>query len=128
MELENEACDVVFIQGLCLPAKIGVLAWEQQIVQKLYVDLEMSTSIQAAAASDDIAQALNYAEVAQSLQGLVSEGAYQLIETVAEQMAQHLLSHFPIKKVKLSLNKKGALPNSSGVGVIIERSKGLADG
>ena len=51
--------DKVFIRGLTVETIIGVFEWEKQVQQPLIFDLEMDWDITQAAATDDLAYALN---------------------------------------------------------------------
>ena len=113
--------DTLYIKDLALTTVIGVYAWERRIHQTILVSLEFSVDIKQAASNDDINQALDYATLAEQLQLFASNNSYQLIETLAENMAQLLLSQFPIKHLRLQLSKPGAIANAKEVGIIIER-------
>lgn len=114
--------DKVIIRELTLLASIGVYDWEHQIQQKLVIDLEMGWDNRPAAASDDIALALDYASVSQAVGELVQGQHHKLVETLAEKIAAMLLNDFSTPWVKVSLKKPGAVPNAATVGVEIERS------
>lgn len=116
------AKDIVYIQGLRLATRIGVFEWERQIEQNLIFDLEMSHSIESAAVSDQLEDALNYAAISEFIADFARDNHFKLIETFAERLVQQLISQFDLKKVKLKLAKPGAVPDANAVGVIIERS------
>ena len=75
--------DWIFIRDLPLDTRIGVFAWEQAIVQRLYVDVDVAWDISLAAQTDDLAFALDYAAVASKLQSWAQANACQLIERLA---------------------------------------------
>ncbi|MGL4613350.1 MAG: dihydroneopterin aldolase [Shewanella sp.] len=115
--------DKVLIRQLRVDTVIGVYEWEKCIQQCLLLDLDMAWDIQAAAATDDYASALCYETVSNRLIQLVTEHPIQLIETVAERVAQCVLSEFNVTWVKVVVMKPGAVANASTVGVEIERSR-----
>ena len=55
--------DIVYIQALELDAVIGVYEWEQQIEQRLLLDLELGADIKKAAESDSLDDALDYFQI-----------------------------------------------------------------
>ena len=113
--------DIVFIRQLEIETVIGIYDWERKIRQTVVLDLEMSTDVRRAAASERIQDALDYKAVAKRLQQFVSESEFQLVETLAERCAEIVLGEFSVDWVRLTLNKRGAVTGAQDVGVIIER-------
>ncbi|MCL1635799.1 dihydroneopterin aldolase [Luteimonas sp. SX5] len=116
--------DKVFIEGLEIEALIGIYDWERRIRQPLVFDVEMAFDNRKPAASDDIADTLNYKDVSKRLIDFVSQSEYQLVETLAERCAQIVLEEFGVSHVRLKLSKPGAVRGAKAVGVIVERSRG----
>jgi dihydroneopterin aldolase len=79
--------DMVFIEQLEVIATIGVYDWEQQIKQKLVVDLEMAHDNRPAAMSDDVNLALDYSTVSTAVTEHITQGRFLLVERVAEDIA-----------------------------------------
>lgn len=115
--------DIVFLRQLRIDTVIGIYDWERRTRQTLVFDLEMSADIARAAASDDIADTLNYKAVAKRLIQFVGESQFQLVETLAERCAAIIRDEFGVRWVRLTLNKAGAVRGASDVGVIIERGE-----
>jgi len=115
--------DIVFIKQLQIDTVIGVYEWEKSIQQRLFVDLELSTDISAAAKNDDIRQTLDYAVISQRVKQFVTAKPLELIETVAEQVAHLLLTEFATTAVKVTVCKPDALSDAQTVGVTIMRSQ-----
>ncbi len=115
--------DIIFLRGLEIETTIGIYEWERKIKQTVILDLEMAADIRQAAATDDIQYTVDYKAVAKRLIEFVEKSEFYLVETLAERIAQILLSEFSLPWVKVSLNKKGAIRGASDVGVIIERGK-----
>jgi dihydroneopterin aldolase len=114
--------DIVFVQGLKVDTVIGIYDWERKIRQDIILDIEMSSDIAKAAATDHIDQALNYKDICKRIISFVKESEFQLVETLAENICQIILNEFDVSWVKLKLNKGEAITGAEGVGVIIERS------
>ena len=114
--------DKIFLNDLNIDTIIGIYDWERQTQQTLQFDLEMDWDIGAAAASDDIANTLDYGAIAQTIVQFVEASSYQLIETLAEDLCALLLSSYPIPKLKLSLSKPVALHGNNIAKIVIERS------
>lgn len=113
--------DIVFIEQLSVITTIGVYDWEQTIEQKLMFDIEMAWDNQAAAKSDDVKDCLSYADIAETVISHVEGQRFALVERVAEEVAELLLSRFNSPWVRIKLSKPGAVARAVNVGVIIER-------
>lgn len=116
--------DIIYLSDLKIDTVIGIYDWERRITQTVSFDLEMATDIRKAAASDTIEDTLDYKAVAKRLIQFVGESQFQLVETLAERVAEIILTEFNVPWVRVRLNKKGAVRHASGVGILIERSAG----
>lgn len=116
--------DVVFVQGLQLEASVGVFDWEKTIRQKLSVDIELYTDFSAAAKSDALDDAVNYAAVCECIHAVIQQDHYQLLERLAETIAQALFEQFQVARIVLCLHKPGAIAGANSVGVKVERWRG----
>ncbi len=115
--------DVIFFGGLCVETIVGIYDWERQVKQPVILDIEMATDIAKAAASDQVSDALDYKAVAKRVIEFVENSEYQLVETLAENIARVIREEFPVSWLKLKLNKQGAIRGARDVGVIIERGQ-----
>ena len=111
---------IVYIKGLRVQAVIGVYAWERHIRQMLVLDLEMASDTARAVACDEIAHALDYAAISKQVIALVEGSEFQLIETLADAVAQMIVRDFGVPWLRLRLAKPGAVAEAEEVGVIIE--------
>ena len=114
--------DIVYIRDLRVDACIGIYDWERKIRQEIKIDLEMGWDNRPAAETDDIQYTLNYKESAKLVAAYVQESEFQLVETLAERVAELLIKEMKLPWVKVSLGKPVAVSGSKEVGVIIERS------
>ena len=115
--------DKIFLDALKIDTIIGIWEWERKIRQTVIIDLEMSADIAKAAATDDVADTLNYKSVAKRLQQFVGESSFQLVETLAERIAGIVRDEFGVAWVKVTVHKPGAIRGSRDVGIIIERGE-----
>ncbi|MDP5254505.1 MULTISPECIES: bifunctional dihydroneopterin aldolase/7,8-dihydroneopterin epimerase [unclassified Vibrio] len=115
--------DKVFIEGLTVITTIGVYDWEQTIQQKLVLDIEMAHDNRPAGHSDNVEQALDYATVSQAVIDHIEGGRFLLVERVAEEVAELIMSRFSVPWVKIRLAKPGAVAKATSVGVVIERGQ-----
>ena len=115
--------DKLRITGLDVSARIGIRAWERQVLQRLAIDLEFDVDAARTASNDDIADALDYGTVAREVVGFVQRSEYRLVESLAEAIAQSLLGAFPIGRVKVTVHKPGAIPGARDTSIEIQRAR-----
>lgn len=113
--------DIIYLRDLKIETIIGIFDWERKIKQTISFDLDMATDIRKAAASDSIEDTLDYKGVSKRIISFVEASSFQLVETLAEQVAAIILDEFEVRWVRVRLDKVGAIRGASGVGVIIER-------
>ncbi|MFV8819699.1 dihydroneopterin aldolase [Haliea sp. E17] len=115
--------DMVYIRGLRADAVIGVYDWERNIRQPLVLHLDLASDNRAAAATDGIAEAVDYDAISKRILAYVRDSRFQLIETLAERVAGLVLEEFGIPWLRLTVSKPGAVAEAEDVGVIIERGQ-----
>jgi len=115
--------DTIFLHDLRIDTVVGIWDWERKIRQTVSIDLEMGADIRRAAATDSIDDTLNYKNVAKRLQQFVGEAEFQLVETMAEKIAELILSEFDVPWIDVRVNKPGAIRGARDVGVRIRRYK-----
>jgi dihydroneopterin aldolase len=113
--------DKIFLSALTVECIVGIWEWERRVKQTVIIDLEMATDIRRAAASDLIEDTIDYKKVAKRLLAFVGESQFNLVETLAEQIARVVVTEFAVSWVKVRLNKQGAIRGARDVGIEIER-------
>lgn len=122
--LDNKVInDRVFIHGLNIETIIGVYERERNIKQTVLIDIEMTLASQPVVESDDLRSTVDYDAVSIRVTSFVENTEYQLIETLAEKIAELVLSEFTVKNLQLTLSKPGAVKNAKNVGIVINRPK-----
>jgi dihydroneopterin aldolase len=113
--------DIIFIHELLIETTIGVHPWERDLRRTLRLDLELGADIRPAAATDRLEDTLDYQAVAQRISAFAAASDFQLVETLAERLAELLLREFAVPWLRLTLHKPGVPPGAKAAGVIIER-------
>jgi len=113
--------DIVYIRDLRIETIIGIFDWEREVRQAVSLDLEMAADIRRAAATDDIAHALDYKAVAKRLITFIEDSQFLLVERMAEEVAGLVQREFGVPWLRLRVSKPGALRGARDVGIIIER-------
>lgn len=114
--------DKIFLNALSLECIVGIWEWERKVKQTVVIDLEMACDVRKAAASDRIEDTVDYKAVSKRLISFVTESQFQLVETLAEQIAKVIVTEFGVSWVRVRLNKQGAIRGSRDVGILIERT------
>lgn len=119
----NESMDLdwVCIHELRVQTRIGVYEWEQRIDQTLLIDITCLVNLTVPVV--ELSQTVDYEAMSMQVTTLVSGQSFQLIETVAQQVATLVLEQFQVKRVKVTVSKPQAVQNAQRVSVSIERLK-----
>ncbi|WP_114148964.1 dihydroneopterin aldolase, partial [Brevibacterium epidermidis] len=86
------APDRIELRGLTVRGNHGVFDFEKREGQDFVIDVTLHTSVARAAATDDLAETIHYGELAEDVAGIVENNTFDLIETLAERIADHCLS------------------------------------
>jgi dihydroneopterin aldolase len=108
---------VVTIKGLKPEAVIGCYDWERTIKQRLVIDLAMTTDFSAAAKSDDLPDALDYAAISAHIISFVEDTNFQLLEALSAAIATEVFKNWPVSQLRVDIDKPGAVEAASSVGV-----------
>ncbi|WP_209372213.1 2-amino-4-hydroxy-6-hydroxymethyldihydropteridine diphosphokinase [Brevibacterium renqingii] len=86
------APDRIELRGLTVRGNHGVFEFEKREGQDFVIDVVLHTSVSRAAATDDLSETIHYGELAEDVAGIVENNTFDLIETLAERIAEHCLS------------------------------------
>ena len=113
--------DTIFLKDLHVRTVVGIWEWERRMPQVISIDLEMAADIRRAAERDHIDATLDYRAVSKRIVGFVEESRFQLVETLAERIAEIITGEFAVPWVKVAVHKPFAIRGSRDVGICIER-------
>lgn len=102
------ALDVIHLRGLEFYAYHGVMPEEQVLGQKFLIDMDLFHNLRQAGSSDKVEDTIHYGEVYKVIESCVTEGRYQLIECLAEEIAQRVLDQFLCDSVRVEVHKPQA--------------------
>ncbi len=112
------------LKDLRVDCIIGIYPHERAATQRVRLDIELDYDFAAAAASDAIADAVDYDGVAASVTRLLQTAGFQLIETMAERAAALLLAEVPVATaVRVEVRKPAAVPAAACSFVRVERRR-----
>lgn len=111
--------DQLEIKGLSTLTRIGVYDWEQQINQRLLIDITIPGNFSAC--EDDLSKTIDYALLCERVTQFVESGFFKLIETVADKLADLIKEEFKVEKVIVSVSKPHAIQNAGDIRVTVIR-------
>ena len=118
--------DTIFIKGILIHARHGMLEHESEVGQRFVIDLELYTDLSEASRSDRLADTVNYSNVVATATSAFKDTSYKLLERAAGAVADAILAAFPrIRAVKVTVHKPHA-PIAAifeDVGVVLTRSR-----
>ena len=115
--------DTVLINDLVVHGILGVNPSERTTPQNFVVNLEIETDFTAASQSDDIRDCVDYAVVAAKVSRHASTIQRFTVEALADDIARIVLDETSVVRVRVRIEKPGAVPSCRSVGVMVERSK-----
>ncbi|SEA32066.1 dihydroneopterin aldolase [Paraburkholderia sartisoli] len=115
--------DIVYIEGFTGQTVIGIDTSELHAPQPVRMSLAIGVPSIRACVTDRIDDTINYAAVREALHALLETHGVQLLEALAEQVAQLLIADFGAHWVRVSLAKPAKFDDVESVGVLIERRR-----
>jgi 7,8-dihydroneopterin aldolase/epimerase/oxygenase len=100
--------DFLSIVGLQANAFHGVLDHERKTGQLFLIDVTVEFDAAAAAASDDLADTVDYATLAGEIVAAVERDPVNLIESIAERVASVVLAHSRVERATVTIHKPAA--------------------
>lgn len=120
----------VFLHDLIFSAAIGVYAHEHGIRQNIRVSVDLGVQddgargvSRPAVGRDELARVVDYAAVADRVAGIIAAGHVQLVETLAERIAEACLTDPRVSLARVRVEKLEVLPHGATAGVEIERRR-----
>ncbi|MGC2778175.1 MAG: dihydroneopterin aldolase [Bradyrhizobium sp.] len=118
--------DTIFIKGVLIHARHGVMEHENEVGQRFVIDLELYTDLSDSSRSDRLADTVSYSNVVETATAAFKDVNYRLLERAAGAVADAILSSFArIRAVKVTVHKPHA-PIAAifeDVGVVLTRSR-----
>lgn len=100
--------DRIAVRGITAVGRHGVYAEERAAGQPFVVDVVLALDLSAAAASDDVADTVHYGELAQGVVAAVEGEPVDLIETLAQRVADLALGYPLVDEVEVTVHKPEA--------------------
>ncbi len=115
--------DRIYIRDLLLRCVIGVYPEERRERQDIIVNVTLAGDFSAAGRSDDLADAVDYKVTKKAIIRLVEDSAFNLVETLAERIAEVCLANARVRQATVTVDKPGALRFARSVALEITRAR-----
>ncbi len=103
--MSERPADRIELRGLRVAGIVGVLPEERDRPQPLEIDLDLVADLAAAGTSDSLDDTIDYGEMTQVVEAVVTESGCALLERLAELVAQAMLGHDRVNAVTVSIRK-----------------------
>jgi 7,8-dihydroneopterin aldolase/epimerase/oxygenase len=117
----DSSSDRIHIEQLEIFARVGVPERERESPQLLTVSITFWPQHHTRDSEDRIDKTVNYSTVAETARNFARDQSVNLIETLADRLASHLLANFAVQKITVEL-RKFVLPDAKHVSVTVTRS------
>jgi dihydroneopterin aldolase len=118
--------DTIFIRGIIIHARHGVLEHEAEVGQRFVIDLELSTDLSEPSRTDRLKDTISYSDVVSTATKAFAGRTYYLLERAAGAVADAVLVAYPrVSSIKVTVHKPHA-PIAAifdDVGVTLTRSR-----
>jgi dihydroneopterin aldolase len=113
----------ILVKDLVLPCSIGAYPQERLHRQRVRFNLELEALWPGGAFDDELDKVVNYKDITTGIRTLVEQGHINLVETLAERIAEMCLADARVVGARVSVEKLDVEPAASGIGVEIERRR-----
>ncbi|MBW2295786.1 MAG: dihydroneopterin aldolase, partial [Deltaproteobacteria bacterium] len=97
--------DVILLEGIEVPASLGVTEAERRMRRPVRLDLELGFDLGASGASDDLSETIDYGELYEAVAKVAGGREHRLVEALGERIVAALFENFPIDWVRLTVRK-----------------------
>lgn len=113
----------ILVRDLVLKCLIGIHAHELLAPQRVRINVDMSVLEQAGPLCDDIANVVSYEDVIDGIKAMLAEGHINLVETLAEKIAELCLTDERVETARIRVEKLDVYAEAASVGIEIERGR-----
>jgi len=124
--MADRALDRIHIRDLRTRCIVGINPDERRSKQDVVIDLTLHADLRRAGQSDDLNDTVDYKQVKKDVLAMVEASSYLLLERLAERIAEVCLAHDGVERVRVAVDKPGALRFARSVAVEIFRAGGPA--
>jgi dihydroneopterin aldolase len=101
----SNAPDIILLEGIEVPAALGVTEAERQMRRPVRLDLELGFDLRPSGQTDDLSQTIDYGEIYKVVEKVAGGREHKLVEALGERIANALFENFPVESVQLTVRK-----------------------
>lgn len=111
----------VFIRDMVIDCSIGIYTHEKEHEQRVRINLDLAVGEGDMSINDDIRNVISYEDMAKGIEAIIAEGHINLVETLAENIADMCLQDQRVFVARVRVEKLDIIASAESVGVEIER-------
>jgi dihydroneopterin aldolase len=97
--------DIILLEGIQIPAALGVTAAERRMRRPVTLDIEVMCDLRAAGTSDQIRQTIQYERIFEVVEDVAGNHEHRLVEALGERIAEAILTRFSVDAVTVTVRK-----------------------
>jgi dihydroneopterin aldolase len=97
--------DVILLEGIQVPAALGVTAAERRARRPVLLDLEVARDLRTAGRSDRIRNTLHYKRIFEVVEDVAANQEHRLVEALGDRIARAVLAKFDADSVTVTVRK-----------------------
>ena len=113
----NKNTDMLIIKELTIATQVGVHAWEQRIKQNVLIDISIPSDFSSC--QDKIENTIDYDALCKAITEFVQAKSFQLIETIAHDVAALIQDLFKVKQLSVAVSKPNAVAHANKIQVVV---------
>jgi len=119
----GEPLDRIFVRDYVLDVEIGVHHHEKGVTQRVRFSVDVDIAPSAGALDDNIDRTFDYDFIINGIKSIIARGHINLVETLAEEVAQHCREHPRVERVAVTIEKLDKDPGAVGVEIIRSKAR-----
>ena len=120
--------DKIFVDKLKVECIVGILPFEREKTQPLFVSLELETPLEEAGRTGALEKSIDYALLSEKVKAYIVKRKAGLLEELAVELCDLIEKEFKPESVKIRLNKPKAVADAQSIGIEIYRNFGVENG
>ena len=119
--------DVILLEGIQIPAALGVTAAERRMRRPVTLDIEVETDLRDAGRSDRIGQTVHYKRIFEIVEDVAANQEHKLVEALGARIAAAILGKFDVDSVTVTVRKPKPIAgvlDYAGIRIRRERGEG----
>ncbi len=114
---------IIKIKNLRLETILGIYDWEQNVKRPIIINAEIHTGFDNARFSNDISKTIDYDIIVKQIKTYVASKNFQLVEKMAQEIIENIMTDKRIDKCSLEIDKVGAVENLESFSITLTEER-----